>query len=133
MDSILTHPAEQSDRDRPAGDTAEQEIERLLEALPADVRRELNVGMINVRDPAFLEGLTDHLSRLAIADPRQGKRLLGKLIHLKKRLRRTIHEAEPEEVTASTVTRQSARVGRNAPCPCGSGRKFKQCCLRASP
>jgi len=22
-----------------------------------------------------------------------------------------------------------ARVGRNDPCPCGSGRKFKKCCL----
>ena len=22
-------------------------------------------------------------------------------------------------------------TGRNDPCPCGSGRKFKQCCLRA--
>ena len=22
------------------------------------------------------------------------------------------------------------RVGRNDPCPCGSGKKFKQCCLR---
>jgi hypothetical protein len=22
-------------------------------------------------------------------------------------------------------------IGRNAPCPCGSGRKYKQCCLRA--
>jgi uncharacterized protein YecA (UPF0149 family) len=22
------------------------------------------------------------------------------------------------------------RVGRNEPCPCGSGRKFKACCLR---
>lgn len=21
--------------------------------------------------------------------------------------------------------------GRNAPCPCGSGRKYKSCCLRA--
>jgi uncharacterized protein len=26
-----------------------------------------------------------------------------------------------------TVTTQ--RVGRNSPCPCGSGRKYKQCCL----
>ncbi len=24
---------------------------------------------------------------------------------------------------------QSARPGRNEPCPCGSGRKYKQCCL----
>jgi len=25
--------------------------------------------------------------------------------------------------------RASARVGRNDPCPCGSGKKYKQCCL----
>jgi hypothetical protein len=24
-------------------------------------------------------------------------------------------------------------VGRNSPCPCGSGRKYKICCLRAAP
>jgi SEC-C motif-containing protein len=24
--------------------------------------------------------------------------------------------------------RQVAKVGRNEPCPCGSGRKFKKCC-----
>ena len=23
---------------------------------------------------------------------------------------------------------RSVKVGRNAPCPCGSGRKFKKCC-----
>jgi uncharacterized protein YecA (UPF0149 family) len=23
----------------------------------------------------------------------------------------------------------TARVGRNDPCPCGSGKKFKKCCL----
>jgi hypothetical protein len=27
----------------------------------------------------------------------------------------------------STVT--TRQVGRNDPCPCGSGRKYKQCCL----
>lgn len=26
------------------------------------------------------------------------------------------------------VRRESPKVGRNDPCPCGSGRKFKQCC-----
>ena len=26
----------------------------------------------------------------------------------------------------------SAPVGRNDPCPCGSGRKYKQCCLIAA-
>nr|WP_246230410.1 SEC-C metal-binding domain-containing protein [Bradyrhizobium cytisi] len=24
-------------------------------------------------------------------------------------------------------------VGRNDPCPCGSGKRFKKCCLNASP
>lgn len=28
-----------------------------------------------------------------------------------------------------TVVHPSPRVGRNAPCPCGSGKKFKKCCL----
>jgi uncharacterized protein len=27
-----------------------------------------------------------------------------------------------------TVRREAPKVGRNDPCPCGSGRKFKQCC-----
>ncbi|MYI33930.1 MAG: hypothetical protein F4112_13315, partial [Holophagales bacterium] len=27
-----------------------------------------------------------------------------------------------------TVVRPGAKVGRNAPCPCGSGKKYKKCC-----
>jgi preprotein translocase subunit SecA len=29
-----------------------------------------------------------------------------------------------------TVKREGAKVGRNAPCPCGSGKKYKKCCGR---
>jgi uncharacterized protein YecA (UPF0149 family) len=29
----------------------------------------------------------------------------------------------------TTVVRDGARVGRNDPCPCGSGKKYKNCCL----
>lgn len=29
-----------------------------------------------------------------------------------------------------TIKRESKKVGRNDPCPCGSGRKFKKCCGR---
>ncbi len=29
-----------------------------------------------------------------------------------------------------TVRRTTAKVGRNEPCPCGSGKKYKQCCGR---
>jgi SEC-C motif-containing protein len=27
-----------------------------------------------------------------------------------------------------TIKRETPKVGRNAPCPCGSGKKFKKCC-----
>ncbi len=33
---------------------------------------------------------------------------------------------------AVPVTRDAPKVGRNDPCPCGSGRKFKKCCGAAS-
>jgi len=29
-----------------------------------------------------------------------------------------------------TVVREEPKVGRNAPCPCGSGKKYKKCCMR---
>lgn len=32
--------------------------------------------------------------------------------------------------TPSQVKRKPPRVGRNDPCPCGSEKKFKMCCLR---
>jgi len=28
----------------------------------------------------------------------------------------------------TTVVRTEAKVGRNDPCPCGSGKKYKKCC-----
>jgi uncharacterized protein len=30
-----------------------------------------------------------------------------------------------------TIRRETPKVGRNDPCPCGSGKKFKQCCAAA--
>ena len=31
------------------------------------------------------------------------------------------------------IRNRGQRVGRNDPCPCGSGRKYKQCCMRKGP
>ncbi len=33
-----------------------------------------------------------------------------------------------ELVGETPVTRESPKIGRNDPCPCGSGRKYKKCC-----
>ncbi|MGB5708251.1 MAG: UPF0149 family protein [Arenicellales bacterium] len=32
----------------------------------------------------------------------------------------------------STYRRENPKIGRNAPCPCGSGKKYKQCCGKAT-
>jgi preprotein translocase subunit SecA len=34
-------------------------------------------------------------------------------------------------LSQATVRRDTAKVGRNDPCPCGSGKKYKKCCGRA--
>jgi len=36
-------------------------------------------------------------------------------------------DAETVSADTQTMTRQGPKVGRNAPCPCGSGKKYKQC------
>ena len=36
-----------------------------------------------------------------------------------------------EMVGDTPVTREEPKVGRNDPCPCGSGKKYKRCCGRA--
>jgi preprotein translocase subunit SecA len=40
----------------------------------------------------------------------------------------TPREARGGEGVAHTVRRSAPKVGRNDPCPCGSGKKYKKCC-----
>lgn len=37
---------------------------------------------------------------------------------------------EEQEQLATPVRRLEPKVGRNDPCPCGSGKKYKQCCMK---
>ena len=39
-------------------------------------------------------------------------------------------QAGPQRV--QTIRREEPKVGRNAPCPCGSGKKYKHCCGKAA-
>jgi SEC-C motif-containing protein len=34
-----------------------------------------------------------------------------------------------EPVTPETYVRENQKIGRNDPCPCGSGKKYKKCCM----
>ena len=37
-----------------------------------------------------------------------------------------------QEVKVETIRNRGERVGRNDPCPCGSGKKYKNCCMKSS-
>ncbi len=39
-------------------------------------------------------------------------------------------EDDPELPPPVEPIHGDAKVGRNDPCPCGSGKKYKQCCAR---
>lgn len=46
----------------------------------------------------------------------------------KKRMTKNLKEGATEK--QQTIKRQAPKVGRNDPCPCGSGKKYKNCCGR---
>ena len=46
------------------------------------------------------------------------------------RVQRVAAAAGGPSTPAETIVRQQKKVGRNSPCPCGSGRKYKKCCGR---
>ncbi|MGM9877311.1 MAG: preprotein translocase subunit SecA [Bacilli bacterium] len=41
---------------------------------------------------------------------------------------KNVHTSHGKEETKRTPKKASEKIGRNDPCPCGSGKKYKQCC-----
>lgn len=42
------------------------------------------------------------------------------------------HDHDHHHAPMAPVVRGHRKVGRNDPCPCGSGKKYKKCCLNAA-
>ena len=59
-----------------------------------------------------------------------------RLLLEEERLKRELREAKEESLRRQLAERQSQqeatskKIGRNDPCPCGSGKKFKKCCIK---
>jgi preprotein translocase subunit SecA len=47
---------------------------------------------------------------------------------LPKRKQRDLHMSHGDGGKAAPVKREGKKIGRNDPCPCGSGKKYKKCC-----
>ncbi|MFC1762972.1 YecA family protein [Planctomycetota bacterium] len=41
-------------------------------------------------------------------------------------------DSSPTNSSQQAIAQDNQKVGRNAPCPCGRGRKFKKCCMNKS-
>jgi preprotein translocase subunit SecA len=41
-----------------------------------------------------------------------------------------LEDFDDEDEYEPTIIRQEPKIGRNYPCPCGSGKKYKKCCLK---
>lgn len=105
----------------------------LLQAVATDMaqRREARGGLVG----AFTDQDIDDVFR----DPRDEPHRLDPWRFyepdvMAARQRRWREEAERQLLHSSryevtTFVRDAPKVGRNEPCPCGSGKKFKRCCL----
>ncbi len=72
-----------------------------------------------------------HIGREApTPQPAQVRTLHPELEALAARARqpREVYANAPEGPQPQTIVRQGPKVGRNDPCPCGSGKKYKKCC-----
>src|SRR5690606_1784066 len=69
------------------------------------------------------EGMVEFIARFNIQDtPQQHHERARFKRHNKKWL-----YLDGEEIKPQPIRRTAPRVGRNDPCPCGSGKKFKKC------
>ncbi len=55
----------------------------------------------------------------------------NKAVELSRQMLKECPELE-EELKVETITNAAPKVGRNDPCPCGSGQKHKRCCGKAA-
>ncbi|GMR22210.1 MAG: preprotein translocase subunit SecA [Acidobacteriota bacterium] len=94
-------------------DRVEEEIVRILFLLQP------------VREPAFAARPAARPSRLSFNDPAA----TPSAFEGQSRSAGPRRESQGGvDAAVTTVKRSTAKVGRNAPCPCGSGKKYKKCC-----
>jgi hypothetical protein len=96
----------------------------------ADLRHALlnHVARLNVPEAAKTELpalCAAFLAQLEDEGRLGGGRVLGAYV-------RALKDAYAEAASGKRkpITRPGSKIGRNDPCPCGSGKKYKNCCLR---
>ena len=111
------------DKKEPAKkESIEARLEREIDSLPAMFKGKL-------KDPAVKKRLIDIAKRMEkdgvnFKNIRQMKKWMK---DHEAELRAEVQGGGPVQ-KVETVVHEGPRVGRNDPCPCGSGKKYKKCC-----
>jgi len=100
-------------------------FESMLEAMKGDVIRVL--GHVKVQSQDELEEV-ERQRKEALASELARARLR----HDETSATAQAGDDSSRQATPETFVRNERKVGRNEPCPCGSGKKFKQCCGKIS-
>ncbi len=102
-------------------ESIEERIERELDSLPDMIKGKL-------KDPAIKKRFIDIAKRME----KDGVDFKS-IRQMKKWMK--AHEAELKAeanggtvAKVETVVHEGPKIGRNDPCPCGSGKKYKKCC-----
>ena len=122
QDEDAAQPAEQTAAAKSdKKESIEERIERELDALPEMLKGKL-------KDPAIKKRFIDIAKRME----KDGVDFKS-IRQMKKWMK--AHEAELKAeanggtvAKVETVVHQGPKIGRNDPCPCGSGKKYKKCC-----
>lgn len=116
--------AKEAEQQKPAKESIEQRIEKEIDSLPGIIKNKL-------KDPQIKQRFIDIAKRME----KDGVDFKS-IRQMKKWMKE--HEAELKAEQAGgvpkveTVVHDGPRIGRNDPCPCGSGKKYKKCCGKDS-
>ncbi len=97
-----------------------------IEATYGESREEIVGGL---RHYERLDNLSDYMAALLGANAGQAREAAGSAGE-REAMAALEAAAEAFDPAAPRTPLRRAKVGRNDPCPCGSGKKYKKCCLR---
>lgn len=92
-----------------------------------------DIGGFPTRDIPGIIPFLDTLERVAESDlaslGMSDVEIMRKKRELNEAVRKIYRLGRGERVTLQPVVHDAPKAGRNDPCPCGSGKKYKKCCL----
>ncbi len=83
-----------------------------------------------VGEVIFAAYFTDNGEDKVLREDSKFQKVDGRWLYdeLNSSIQKSEQKSQPEPKKTGPIVRDKPKVGRNDPCPCGSGKKFKKCC-----